>query len=53
MLRKIYISIFFLVCEGLSYDNIGVARGTTIFQEIRPGPGFKTGGFVKKSGRLP
>ena len=28
------------------YD-VGVARGT-VFQKIRPGAGFKTGGFVKE-----
>ena len=33
----------FLVCKGLlliSNDGVGVARGT-VFQEIRPGAGFK------------
>ena len=38
----------FLVCIGLSNDDVGVARGT-VFQEIRPGAGFKTGDFVEKS----
>ena len=43
----------FLGCKGLSNDDIEVARGT-VFQEIRPGVGFKTGGFVKeKLGWLP
>ena len=30
------ICISFLVCGGLSNDDVGVARGT-LFQEIRPG----------------
>ena len=37
----------FLVCEGLSNDDFGVARGTG-FQEIRRGGGFRTGDFVKE-----
>ena len=37
----------FHVCKGLSNDDVGAARGT-IFQEIRPGAGFKTGDFVKE-----
>ena len=42
-----------LVCEGLSNDDVGVARGI-VFQEIRPGAGFKTGDFGKeKLGGLP
>ena len=36
----------FHACKGLSNDDIGAARGT-VFQEIRPGAGFKTGHFVK------
>ena len=53
MLCKKYLDLFFLVCKGLSNDDVGVARGT-IFQEIRPGAGFKTGDFVKeKLGGLP
>ena len=43
----------FLVCKGPSNDDVGVARGT-VFQEVRPGPGFKTDDFVKeKLGGLP
>ena len=38
--------IHFLSCQGLSNDDVGVARGT-VFQEIRPGVGFKTGDFVE------
>ena len=38
---------YFLVCERLSNDDFGVARGA-IFQEIWPGAGFKTGDFVKE-----
>ena len=37
----------FLVCKGLSNDDVGVARGI-VFQEIRPGAGCKTGDFVKE-----
>ena len=36
------------VCKGLSNDGVGgVARGT-VFQEIRPEAGFKTGDSVKE-----
>ena len=36
-----------------SNDDVGVARDT-VFQEVRPGAGFKTGDFVKKRlGGLP
>ena len=39
--------------EGLSNHDVGVARGI-VFQETRPGAGFKTGDFVKeKLGGLP
>ena len=38
---------YFLVCEGLSTDDVGVARGT-VFREIRPWAGFKTDDFVKE-----
>ena len=34
--------VHFLVCEGLSNDDVRVARGI-VFQEIRPGAGFRTG----------
>ena len=40
-------ALSFLVYGGLSNDDVGVARGT-LFQEIRPGAGFKTGDFVKE-----
>ena len=40
----------FLVCKGLSTDDVGVARGV-IFQEIRPGTGFKSGDSVKRKVR--
>ena len=36
-----------LVCKGLSNDDVGVARGA-VLQELRPGAGFKTGGFVEE-----
>ena len=32
--------VYFLACKGLSNDDVGVARGT-VFQEVRPGAGFK------------
>ena len=37
----------FHVRKGLSNDDVGAARGT-IFQETRPGAGFKTGDFVQE-----
>ena len=44
---------YYFVRGGLSNDDVRVARGT-VFQEIRPGAGFKTGDFVKeKLGGLP
>ena len=42
--------IYSLACKGLSNDDVGVAMGT-VFQEIRPGAGSKTGDFVKKRWR--
>ena len=45
--------MYFLVCEGLSTDGVGVAEGT-MFLETRPGAGLKTSDFVKeKLGGLP
>ena len=47
------ISIYFFFCKGLSNDDIAVARGT-VFQEIWPAAGSKTGHFViEKLGGLP
>ena len=43
----VYILVCFLVCNGISKDDVGVARGA-VFQKIRPGVGFKTGDFVKE-----
>ena len=40
-------SHMFSFCKGLSKVDVGVARGI-VFQEIRPGAGFKTGDFVKE-----
>ena len=41
------VSIHFLVCRGLSIDEVGVSRDT-VFQEIRSGVSFETtGDFVK------
>ena len=36
-----------LVPVELSNDDVGVARGT-VFEEIRPAAGLKTGDFVKE-----
>ena len=48
-----YIFTYFLVREGLSTDDVGVAKGI-VFQEIRPWAGFKTSDFVKETlGGLP
>ena len=35
----------FHACKGLSNDGVGATR-RRVFQEIRPGAGFKTGDFV-------
>ena len=37
-----------LVGKGLSNDDVGVARGTTVRQEIRARAGFKTGAISSK-----
>ena len=37
----------FLFAKGLSSDDVGVAS-VTVFAEVRPGAGFKTGDFVKE-----
>ena len=39
--------MYFLLCKGLSNDDVGGARDT-LFQQIRPGAGFETGDFVKE-----
>ena len=54
MLLKKSPSLYFVVWKGHPNDDAGVARGT-IFQEVRPGAGFKTGDFVKRKvgGGLP
>ena len=41
-------SYYVLVCKGLWKDGAWVAWGT-VFQEMRPGAGFKTGDFVKEN----
>ena len=47
------VSTYFLVCKGLSIDDVGVSRDI-VFQEIRPGAGFETSDFVQeKLGGLP
>ena len=38
---------YVLGCKGLLNDDVGVARGT-VFEEIRPGAGFKTSDVVKE-----
>ena len=45
--RKLSTHMHFLVCKGLSIDDVGVSRDT-VFQEIRPGAGFEAGDFVKE-----
>ena len=40
--------IFMFAKKGLSNDDVGAARGTTVFQKIRPGAGFKTVDFVEE-----
>ena len=35
-------------CNGLSIDDVGVSRDTTVFQEIRSGARFETGNFVRE-----
>ena len=42
-----HIFIHFLVCKGLSDDDIRVARAT-VFQAIRPGAGVETGDVVRE-----
>ena len=45
--------MYFLVCKGLSINDVGVSRDT-VFQEIRSGAGFETGDSVKETlGGLP
>ena len=41
-----YICTYFLVYEGLSNDDVVVAKATVV-QEIRPGAVFKTDDFVR------
>ena len=42
------VSTYFLVCKGISINDVGVSRDT-VFQEIRlPGAGFETADFVKE-----
>ena len=44
---------YILVREGLSIDDVGVAKGT-VLEEMRPRAAFKSGDFVKKTlGGLP
>ena len=44
-LKKASCCVYLLAKEGLSSDDVGAERGT-VSQEMRPGAGFKTGGFV-------
>ena len=34
--------------KGLTIDDFGVSRDTTVSREIRPGAGFETGDFDKE-----
>ena len=47
MLWNKRLQCFFLACKGPSKDNVGVGSAS-VFQEKRPGAGFKTGDFGKK-----
>ena len=47
MLHEKDILTYFLVCEGLSTDDVGVEKDT-VFQKIRLWAGFKTGDFVQE-----
>ena len=47
MLDEKYMFTYVRVREGLSIDEVGVAKGT-VFQEIRPWIGFKTGDFIQE-----
>ena len=42
----------FIVCKGLSDDDVWVARDTA-FQETRPGAAVETGDFVEEKLGLP
>ena len=46
MIRRKYLHACFVACKGLSNDDVGVARGAVLFQEIWPGGGLKTDDFV-------
>ena len=48
MCSETFISMHSLVCEGLWTDDIGGGRKGTVFQETRPGAGFKIGDFFKE-----
>ena len=48
---KNYRGTFSCLNKGLSTHHLGVARGT-VFQDIRPGAGFKTSDFVKDVSKL-
>ena len=53
MLLKNASSMYFMVCEGLTNDDVGVAR-EAVYHDTRPGAGFKTVDFVEeKLGGLP
>ena len=46
-MKSIPVFMYFVGCKGQLNDDVAVARDT-VFQEIRPGAGFKTGDFVEK-----
>ena len=47
LLGKKYLNVYFLVCKGLTIDDVEVSRDTVYDQEIRPGYGFETDDFGK------
>ena len=40
--------MFLFAMNGLSNNDLGLARGIIVFQELWPGAGFKTGDFVEE-----
>ena len=53
-IEKKSVHTIFLVCKGLTIDDVGGVSRDTVFQEIRPGAGFETGDFAGETlGGLP
>ena len=42
-------SKYLVVCEGLSNDDVGLARGPLFLETVRPGACFKTSDFVEEN----